>query len=140
MIRETSQRSCLRRSSGGCEEAGIPCRASQAATYLTIHHLRHNGARWHKRHGTPVHIISKLLGHTRISTTERYLGMDAPTHRDVARAARAFEQADRRARSLAARRRPSGAHLPSRLPTRRKAANVGEHRRTTKLESPRKVR
>jgi len=84
-----------------CTAARIPFRPkklglerSGPATHLTIGDLRHNGARMHQRSGTKVEVIAKLLGHSRLSTTQRYLGFDdfVPTDAEVVGANRYFSK------------------------------------------------
>lgn len=84
-----------------CTAAGIPWRPTKLglersgkATHLTIGDLRHNGARMHQRSGTKVEVIAKLLGHSRITTTQRYLGSDTfvPTAAEVVGANRYFSE------------------------------------------------
>ena len=74
-----------------CDAAGIPCRP-QDGEHLTIGDLRHNGARMHSKAGTRIEVIAKLLGHSRTSTTETYLGLThfVPSLADVGSADRYF--------------------------------------------------
>lgn len=76
-----------------CDEAEIPCRPEEG-DHLTIGDLRHNGARFARRSGVKIEVIAKLLGHSRTTTTEHYLGLKnfVPTAADVAGANEVYTQ------------------------------------------------
>jgi len=46
------------------KDAGLP--------NVTVHELRHTYASWQIQHGTPISVVRELLGHSHITTTERY--------------------------------------------------------------------
>jgi site-specific recombinase XerD len=54
----------------------------QAGVQLTCHQLRHTFARRLVEHGMPVDSLAKLLGHTDLQTTQRYIDGADPTVRD----------------------------------------------------------
>lgn len=43
--------------------------------HVTLHHLRHNFASQLVLKGVALHVVSKLLGHTDLSTTQIYLSV-----------------------------------------------------------------
>ena len=50
-------------------------RKSADLDHVTLHHLRHNFASQLVLKGVPLHVVSKLLGHTDLSTTQIYLSV-----------------------------------------------------------------
>lgn len=59
----------LRRLERVCEHAGLP---TQGEDRIVIHSLRHTFASRLLRAGVPIYEVSQLLGHTTVTTTERF--------------------------------------------------------------------
>lgn len=69
----------------------------QAGVQLTCHQLRHTFARRLVEHGMPVDSLAKLLGHTDLQTTQRYIdGADPTVRDDFRRAMEALDQQSQR--------------------------------------------
>jgi integrase/recombinase XerD len=86
----------------GLSVAGVQYRlqqyCQQAGVQLTCHQLRHTFARRLVEHGMPVDSLAKLLGHTDLQTTQRYIdGADPTVRDDFRRAMDALDQQSQRA-------------------------------------------
>jgi integrase/recombinase XerC len=70
----------------GLSVAGVQYRlkqhCQQAGVHFTCHQLRHTFARRLVEHGMPIDSLAKLLGHTDLQTTQRYIDGADPTVRD----------------------------------------------------------
>jgi site-specific recombinase XerD len=67
--------------------AGVQYRLKQycqkAGVQLTCHQRRHTFARRLVEHGMPVDSLAKLLGHTDLQTTQRYIDGACPHQREL---------------------------------------------------------
>jgi site-specific recombinase XerD len=75
-----------------CQKTGIK---------ITCHQLRHTYARRLVEHGMPIDSLAKLLGHSDLQTTQRYIdGADPTVRDDFRRAIQAFEQHDQQQETI----------------------------------------
>ena len=91
----------LNRHGRGLSVAGVQYRlkqsCQQAGVQLSCHQLRHTFARRLVEHGMPVDSLAKLLGHTDLQTTQRYIdGADPTVRDDFRRAMDALDQQSQR--------------------------------------------
>ncbi len=55
-----------------CNAIGLNNGITDRRFRVCFHTLRHTFASWHVQAGTPLYIVKELLGHTSVTTTERY--------------------------------------------------------------------